>query len=280
MSDFRKKCIGKAKLIGTFAAIPHPVAVEVTAQPGLDFICIDWEHAQIARDMIENLVRAADVHRVPAMVRVPGPWAGGDRRRAGQRRARRAGAARLDRRAGRARGEGARYPPLGERGVGPGRAAGYGYRIPEYLARANAEIVVAVQVETAEGLANVDAIAATDGVDVVFVGPGDLSVSIDAMGPAGADRLGRAIETIIGAALAHGRIAGIFCAKPEDARPMGRQGRQLLHPGQRHDVSRRRRRGRPALLPATACRTAQPPDRPRRQAVRRRGNFLSLKLWP
>ena len=74
-----------------------------------------------------------------------------------------------------------RYPPLGERGVGPGRAAGYGYRIPQYLKRANAEIVVAVQVETAEGLANVDQIAATAGVDVVFVGPGDLSVSIDAM---------------------------------------------------------------------------------------------------
>ena len=65
-------------------------------------------------------------------------------------------------------------------------------------------------------------IAATDGVDVVFVGPGDLSVSIDAMGPAGADRLGQAIGTIIAAALAHGKIAGIFCAKPEDAGQMGR----------------------------------------------------------
>ena len=78
------------------------------------------------------------------------------------------------------------------------------------------EIVVAVQVETAEGLANAEAIAATDGVDVVFVGPGDLSVSIDAMGPAGAKKLGKAIETIIAAALAHGKIAGIFCARPED----------------------------------------------------------------
>jgi 4-hydroxy-2-oxoheptanedioate aldolase len=217
MSDFREKCIGKARLIGTFAAIPHPVAVEVTAQAGLDFICIDWEHAQIAREMIENLVRAADVHAVPAMVRVPG-------------HAPEAIAAALDSGArgvlvprvstatqAQAAVKATRYPPLGERGVGPGRAAGYGYRIPEYIAAANAEIVVAVQVETAEGLANVDQIAATAGVDVVFVGPGDLSVSIDAMGPSGADRLGRAIGTIIGSALAHGKIAGIFCAKPEDA---------------------------------------------------------------
>ena len=82
---------------------------------------------------------------------------------------------------------------------------------------ANDEIVVAVQVETAEGLANVDAIAATDGVDMVFVGPGDLSVSIDAIGPAIRRRLSKAIETIIAASLAHDKVAGIFCATPEAA---------------------------------------------------------------
>ena len=216
MTDFRRSCIGKGRLIGTFAAIPHPVAVEVAAQAGPDFLCIDWEHAQIGRDTIENLVRAADVHLVPAIVRVPGH---------GQE----AIAAALDSGAGgilvprvstteqaRAVARAAYYPPQGERGVGPGRAAGYGYRIPDYLARANAEILVAAQVETAEGLANVDQIAATDGIDVIFVGPGDLSVSINAMGPAGAVRLGEAIETIIEAALAHGKVAGIFCGKPED----------------------------------------------------------------
>jgi len=216
MSDFRTKCIGKARLIGTFAAIPHPVAVEVTVQAGLDFLCIDWEHAQIARDAIENMVRAADVHGVPAMVRVPGhaPEAIAAALDSGARgvlvpRVSTAAQAKAAVRA-------TRYPPLGERGVGPGRAAGYGYRIPEYLGAANAQTVLAVQVETAEGLANADAIAATEGIDVVFVGPGDLSVSIDAMGPAGAKKLGKAIDTIIAAALAHGKIAGIFCATPED----------------------------------------------------------------
>ena len=215
MSEFRSRCIGGERLVGTFSAIPHPVAVEVTAQAGVDFLCIDWEHAQIARDAIENLVRAADVHAVPAMVRVPGH--GPD-----------AIAAALD---SGARGvlvprvstaaqaaaavKAARYPPLGERGVGPGRAAGYGYRIPEYLARANAETVVAVQVETSEGLQNVDAIAAVEGVDVVFVGPGDLSVSIGAIGPSHADRLAEAIGRVIQASLAHDKTAGIFCAEPE-----------------------------------------------------------------
>jgi 4-hydroxy-2-oxoheptanedioate aldolase len=215
MSAFREKCMGKTGLVGSFAAIPHPVAVEVMAQSGLDFLCIDWEHAQISRDMIEAMVRAADVHRVPAMVRVPGhaPEAIQAALDSGAQgvlvpRVSTAGQAAMAVKA-------SRYPPLGERGVGPGRAAGYGYRIPEYLAGANDRIVVALQVETAEGLANIDAIASIAGVDVIFVGPGDLSVSIDAIGPQGADRLDAAIRRVIGSAIAHGRTPGIFCASPE-----------------------------------------------------------------
>ena len=111
---------------------------------------------------------------------------------------RRPRAARLDRRAGRGRGE-------GDRAIRRPASAASGRAAPPATATASStiwptptpQIVVAVQVETAEGLANVDAIAATEGVDVVFVGPGDLSVSIDALGPAGAGKLAKAIETII-----------------------------------------------------------------------------------
>lgn len=218
MSEFRQKCIGKTSLVGTFAAIPHPVAVEVMAQSGLDFLCIDWEHAQISRGMIESMVRAADVHRVPSMVRVPGHMpeaiqAALDSGAQGVLVPRVSTAAQAE-----SAVKASLYPPKGERGVGPGRAAGYGYRIPEYLASANDRIVVAVQVETSEGLANIEAIAAVDGVDVIFVGPGDLSVSIDALGPQGADKLNAAIGAIVGMTIAHGKAAGIFCAS---AQPVG-----------------------------------------------------------
>ncbi|PZO73102.1 MAG: 4-hydroxy-2-oxovalerate aldolase [Mesorhizobium amorphae] len=217
MSDFRKRCLEGEALFGTFVAIPHPVAVEVTAASGFDFLCIDCEHGQIGRETVENLVRAADVHGVPALVRVPGHGA-------------EAVAAALDsgargvlvprvstpeQAAGAVRA--ARFPPLGARGVGPGRAAGYGYRIPDYLARANSEIVVAVQVETVEGLRQVDAIAAVEGVDLVFVGPGDLGVSLDAAGLGGAEQLSDAVAAILRAARAAGKVAGMFCGRPEDA---------------------------------------------------------------
>ncbi len=213
MSDFRQQCLGKAGMIGTFAAIPHPVAVEVVAQAKPDFLCIDWEHAQIARDMIENLVRAADIHKVPAMVRVPG------HRQEDIAAALDCGAQGIlaPRVSTPAQAKevvmASRYPPAGQRGVGPGRAAGYGYRIFEYLGAANDQVLVAVQVETAEGMANAAGIAAVDGVDLVFVGPGDLSVSI---GPKGADKLGKAIEKIIRATVKAGKLAGIFCARPDD----------------------------------------------------------------
>lgn len=217
MTDFRQKCLARTNMIGTFCAIPHPVAVEVTAQAGPDFVCIDWEHAQIGRDQVENLVRAADVQNVPAMVRVPGHRqediaAALDSGARGILAPRVSTAVQAE-----AVVKACRYPPIGERGVGPGRAAGYGYRIFDYLGTANDQLLVAVQVETAEGLANATAIAAVDGVDLVFVGPGDLSVSIGALGPKGADKLGKAIEKIIKATLKAGKAAGIFCGRPEDA---------------------------------------------------------------
>ena len=216
MSDFRGNCIEHRLLVGTFAAIPHPVAIEVTAASGVDFLCIDWEHSQISRERIEDLIRAADVHRVPAMVRVPGHAAEDiaavlDAGAAGVL-VPRVSTAEQARDAVKA----TRYPPLGARGVGPGRAAAYGYRIPDYLSKANAELVLAIQVETAEGLANIADIAAVDGVDLIFIGPGDLSVSIDAMGPAGKNKLDAAIRTIAETARSAGRAVGIFRPSPDD----------------------------------------------------------------
>ncbi|MFT4000931.1 MAG: aldolase/citrate lyase family protein [Rhizobium sp.] len=216
MSDFRRNCIEQKLLVGTFAAIPHPVAIEVTAASGIDFLCIDWEHSQIGRERIEDLIRAADVHRVPAMDRVPGHAAEDiaavlDAGAAGVLVPRISTAEEA-----RAAVRATRYPPHGARGVGPGRATAYGYRIPDYLAKANAELVLAIQVETAGGLANIAEIAAVEGVDLIFIGPGDLSVSIDAMGPGGKERLDAAIGTIAQTALSAGRAVGIFRPSPDD----------------------------------------------------------------
>jgi 4-hydroxy-2-oxoheptanedioate aldolase len=224
MTSFRQKCIGSARVVGTFAAIPHPVAIEVSAASGVDFLCIDWEHSQIGRERIEDLIRAADVHKVPAMVRVPGQtpeWIASvlDAGASGVLVPRVSTAAQA-----KAAVMAVRYPPAGERGVGPGRASAYGYRIPDYLKSANESLLLAIQVETAEGLANIDEIVKVEGVDVIFIGPGDLSVSIDAMGPAGAEKLNAAIAKIASAGRAAGKTVGIFITSADGAGKWSKAG--------------------------------------------------------
>ena len=134
-----------------------------------------------------------------------------------------------------------RYPPQGERGVGPGRAAGYGYRISEYLGSrqcANRGRGAGRDRRRA-GQCRGDR---RDGRRRRGLRRPRRPFRVDRCASARQAPRGstQAIETIIAAALAHGKVAGIFCAKPEDVGQMGRQRRQLLHPGQRHDVSRRR----------------------------------------
>ncbi len=215
-SNMRQRILSGETLIGSFAAIPHPVAIEVTAAAGLDFLCIDAEHAQIGRERLEDLIRAGDVHGVPMLVRVPGHApeqiaAALDAGAAGVLVPRVSTVAEAQ-----ATVAATRYPPQGARGVGPGRAAAYGYRIPDYLESANRTVLLAIQVETAAGLANISQIAAVEGIDVIFIGPGDLSVSIGALGPEGRELLQAAIVTIASAATDAGRIAGIFRPAPDD----------------------------------------------------------------
>lgn len=196
------------RAIGLFSGIPHPVAVEIAARQGLDFICIDAEHALIGRGEVEGLIRACEVGGTPAMVRVPSSdphWIG---------TALDAGAAAVlvPRVTGAAETAdivaASHFAPHGRRGFGPGRASRYGYGMADYLAAAREHTLVGIQVETAEALAEVDAIAATPGVDLLFVGPADLALSIGALGDQ--DRLAEAVGRIAGAGRAAGTALGIF----------------------------------------------------------------------
>lgn len=111
-----------------------------------------------------------------------------------------------------------RYPPAGIRGVtGSGRAARYG-RVTDYLKTADSEICVLAQVETGPALDQLEAIAETDGVDGVFIGPSDLAASLGHIGqPGHADvqaRIGDAIKRL----KAVGTPAGILTANHDEAR--------------------------------------------------------------
>lgn len=103
-----------------------------------------------------------------------------------------------------------RYPPHGVRGVsGLTRATRFG-RIPGYARRAEEELCLLVQVETGEAIANIDEIAAVDGVDGVFIGPADLAASLGHVGEPSDPTVVATVETAIRQIVATGKPAGIL----------------------------------------------------------------------
>jgi 4-hydroxy-2-oxoheptanedioate aldolase len=114
-----------------------------------------------------------------------------------------------------------RYPPQGERGVG-GFAPfiGFGTSRGEYTREANDNILVTVQIETQQAIANIDAIAAVPGLDVVFVGPNDLHISYGLTPRYWSDEpaFRGAIDRVLAACQAHNVPAGILCANAAEAK--------------------------------------------------------------
>jgi 4-hydroxy-2-oxoheptanedioate aldolase len=208
MTTLRQRInIGKP-LVGTFCGIPAASVVEILGDSGLDFVLVDAEHTQIGRERIEELIRAGDVARVPVIVRVPtheGDWIGSalDAGAAGIV-VPRVGTAEQAARAVAA----SRYAPAGQRGCGPGRATRYGLNFMGYLATANDATLVVLQIETAEGVANIESILQVPGIDVIFIGPGDLALSLG-VAP-GAPRMDAAVNTVINACKARRVGIGFF----------------------------------------------------------------------
>jgi 4-hydroxy-2-oxoheptanedioate aldolase len=102
-----------------------------------------------------------------------------------------------------------RYPPQGSRGIGGARAARWG-RYPRYVHEANAQQCILVQAETARAIANLDAIAATEGIDGVLIGPADLSASLGFPGQPGHAEVQRVILDALARIRRAGRAAGIL----------------------------------------------------------------------
>lgn len=112
-----------------------------------------------------------------------------------------------------------RYSPYGMRGVGGGlvRASRWG-DVADYMAKAHEELCLIVQVESRLGVENIEAIAAVDGVDAVFVGPMDLSATLGHPGEPNHPEVQRHIEHAIRATLAASKACGILAPREADAR--------------------------------------------------------------
>ncbi|MBM3529084.1 MAG: 2,4-dihydroxyhept-2-ene-1,7-dioic acid aldolase [Alphaproteobacteria bacterium] len=129
----------------------------------------------------------------------------------------------------------AKFPPIGERSWGPTRAmtlAGVP-DMKQYLREANAATVTLAMIETRTAMANIDAIAGTPGIDVLFVGPSDLSIGLsdgaelDPHSPT----VEAALEKIVAACKKAGKVAGLYCANAERATACAKRGFRFLAVG-------------------------------------------------
>jgi 2-keto-3-deoxy-L-rhamnonate aldolase RhmA len=111
-----------------------------------------------------------------------------------------------------------KYPPKGIRGAAAAAASRYGTELASYLRSANDETLVGVQIETKEAIANLEGIAAVDGVDLLFVGPQDLTLSLGLLDDRANPRVQDAMRSVVEACDRHGKVPGTLVVTPEEKR--------------------------------------------------------------
>ena len=210
--------------VNGWLAIPNGFAAEVMGLQGWDTLTIDMQHGLIDEAALLTMLQA--VQSTPAMPVVRAPWLDP----AALMKILDAGAQALICPMVNTREDAQRlvaythYAPRGTRSFGPVRAGlVHG---ADYAAQANDNVVVFAMIETAQALDNLDAICSVEGLDAVYIGPSDLSLSLgckpvfDDVDPP----VAQAIDHILARAQAHGVVAGVHNGRADTARARSAKG--------------------------------------------------------
>jgi 4-hydroxy-2-oxoheptanedioate aldolase len=209
--SFRDRVLGGETLLGLFLDLASPTSAEICAAAGYDWLLIDLEHGASTEADLLGLIHAVEVGGSAAFVR---PQTG-ERIRIGRaldQGARGIMVPRLES-ADEAREAVTflRYPPDGIRGMAIRvRGAGLGAVTHGEVSRLNQRVVGLIQIESTGALRDADAIAAIDGVDVLFVGPADLTHALGVPGQFDHASYLAALDAVAAACRAHGKAAGIL----------------------------------------------------------------------
>jgi 4-hydroxy-2-oxoheptanedioate aldolase len=208
---------GKAQ-IGLWSSLSNSYCVEVIAGAGYDWILLDTEHSPADLENVLGQLQAAAPYPTEAVVRVP--W----NDMVTIKRTLDIGARSLlipyvqTEEEARNAVAYTRYPPQGVRGVaGTTRATRFG-RVKGYAKKAHEELCVLVQIETELGLKNLEAIAAVEGVDGVFIGPSDLHASLGYTGESANPKVVPIIDDALRRIRKSGKAPGILTGVETDAR--------------------------------------------------------------
>ncbi len=226
---FKKRLGGGEPVYGPFMKAGDPAFVECAGHAGFDYVILDMEHGPAGFFDLQNLIRGAEAAGVLPIVRTA------DRSETAIGKALDLGAAGVQipqvRSAKQAREviDAARFFPKGERGVCRFvRAAGYS-SVPrdEYFEKANRALVI-LQVEGKEVLNSLDEILDVEGLDILFIGPYDLSQSLGVPGQVSHPVVVDAIRSIVERARRAGVVTGVFSDTPEAASLWRQAGVQYL----------------------------------------------------
>ncbi|MGY5808753.1 4-hydroxy-2-oxoheptanedioate aldolase [Rhizobium sp. LEGMi198b] len=201
---------GRAQ-IGLWQALANAYTVEICAGAGYDWLLLDAEHAPNDVPLLVSQLQAMKGTASHAVIRPPigETWI--------IKQMLDIGAQTLlipmvdSKEMAEAMVRAVRYPPHGVRGVGAALARASAFnRIPDYLPTANDEICLLLQVENRAGLAALDDIASTEGVDGIFIGPADLAADMGYLGKPGAPEVQAEVEKALAKIQSHGKAAGIL----------------------------------------------------------------------
>jgi 2-dehydro-3-deoxyglucarate aldolase len=215
---FRQALLARERLIGCWASLGSPISTEVLGYSGFDWLLIDAEHAPNDLESITLQLMALKDSPSAAVVRPQSVDAVLLKRLLdlgvynflmpfveSAEQARLAVAA-------------TRYPPEGIRGIAIAtRSNRYGH-LPGYFESINQNISVLVQIESRAGVDAVEAIAAVDGVDALFIGPSDLSASLGHFGKPQHPEVQEAMQRVLAAGRAHGKPVGILSGVEAECR--------------------------------------------------------------
>lgn len=210
----------KGFLLGSFVEIAAPEIIEILGVAGLDFAVIDCEHGALNPQTVAAMIRAAASTGIAPLVRVrenaPGPML----------QALDLGAVGLHipQIGSRAQAEAAvratRYPPAGERGFNPFvRAASFGAEdVERFRHTSDEDTLLVLHLEAGAAISSAEEIVSVPGVDIAFLGPYDLSMTLGIPGQVTHDRVRAALGTVRNAAARHGVAVGAYANTIEHAR--------------------------------------------------------------
>jgi len=225
--SFRKRLQKGDVLIGALVQMPLPEIAEMFVQAGYDWLFVDLEHSPMDARNALDILTAVD-SQIPCVVRVP--W----NDEANIKKALDIGATGIivplvnnARDASLAVGR-CKYPPAGFRSVGITRGQRFDLDFDSYMKRANDEIAVIVQIEHVEAVKNIDAILDVPGIDGVFVGPFDMSGSMDLPGQINHPQVQEAIRKVIKACEKRDIARCIYAHTPKHATAYLEQGYRVI----------------------------------------------------